>query len=411
VRKISVILILLVFACYGNAYKVDGSFETAFSSESNDSENTIKSENYFNLNNLNIYGNLFKFNFSGKYTYADKEEDSESLTEIYESYMSYSTFENKFSLKAGRFTNFTNRFMTIDGLNLEYNTNDYFGFEVFGGIPKFLFREDRYIDKQFRDTGDRIYGGKVFLNGIKKLDSYIQYSKEYDQEKTLQELVGAGLRHFVQLTDNVKILYSAKGEYELEYERLYRGDGYLKLSAGNFQISFSASRFNVKDGYSGERILVISNFSTGKEDRYSYSILYNFKGFLKVYQSTMRSYVQYPLDNWMKGDVYRAGLFLDYFANKGFLFDINFYYYDGELSDAKGAASKIDWSITNKLKFIFNGEYVKKDNWNDSENLYSLYTKAEYLFKKLTLSIYAEKNKNTIYLPDRRFGISARIIF
>ena len=413
-----VFFVILLFVVQSFAFDFNGSLsvqyeQTKEDEEYNEDENTL--ENRLILSDTELVKRYLSFNFYGTYTYEDNENsDNEKFTDIYSAYLDFSSFENKLHIKAGRFSFINNSFMTIDGIETTYRTNNYFGVTLFGGIPKYLDKDDRYINEEFRDTGERIYGGKVFLNGVKNTDGYLSYSLEEDDSKTVQELFGAGLgrdfRDFYLKDLNMSL--DGRLDYELNESEIYKADLRAGFDYKKLGLILRFTRFNVKDGYRNDRELVISNFSTGKEDRYSYTIEFKATDNIRLYQGLIHTLVEYPSGEWVRGNIAKGGADFSYFKEIGVITGFHGYYYDSELSSAEGAGGYVDWNITNNLKWTTEGEYVNLDNWNEDSNLYSLFTELEYILaNKYTFTLYYENNEETRYLPENRAGAKFKYTF
>jgi hypothetical protein len=177
-------------------------------------------------------------------------------------------------------------------------------------------------------------------------------------------------------------------------------------------LSADVTSYDVKDGSSYENELIISNFSTGKEDRYAFNIQYAVTEHIKPYQSTVFSRIELPSGEVETGEMYKLGVDFDWFKSMGLSSNIEGYYYNSEISNAKGGSVALDWNATKALKLSFEGEALRLENTSVEKDVYSLYFEAAYdVLKDLTVSAYAENNKETRYLPENRYGIKAAYSF
>jgi len=413
--RLKVIFIVLFFVTVAHSFEFNGRFSTKYEYSNDDNRyDRNRWENILILDNTEIIKDYLNFNFYGKFYVEDKDGDTKDFTDIYSGYIDFRTFENRFHLKAGRFNYINNTFMTIDGAEATLRTDYYFGITLFGGIPKYLDKDDRHINDEFRETGEVIYGGKLFLNGVENTTGYLSYSREEDDSDTVQELLGAGVgRTFIDLfVKGLKLNIDTKVDYEINEDELYKADIRGSLEYKKFVLILGYTRFNVKDGFRGGRELVISNFSTGREDRYFYTIEYWINENIKIYQGLVHTLVKYPSGEWVSGNIVKAGADFSYFKEAGVFTGVNGYYYENDIANAGGGGYYLDWNITNDLKWGVEGEYVKMNHWNDDYGIFSFYTDLEYkISKHYLLGAYFEKNEKTRYLPQERVGVKFEYIF
>lgn len=396
-------------AAYGSS--IHGELSTAYevALDAGEDEDTKRFwENYLRIDNAELIGPYLDLNFFGKYVRVDAEndEDSEDKTQIYSAYLHYSSFQNAVELKVGRFAYVGNRFLTLDGATFTVRTDYYFGATLFAGSLEYFDIDDRYINEIYRDTGNTLYGGKIFLNGVKHTNGYISYSKEENDAQTVQELVGAGLGQTISLSRAV-FEVGGKMEYDAEHDDIYKGSLRVRMTYASLAVMVDGTRYDVQEGVNYENELVLSNFSTGREDRLSYTVQLSFAKSLNVYQSAVLSSIEVDDDENLNGAIYKLGINIDFFETIGVTGNIEGYYYDSERYSANGESLAIEWNLTRALRMIFEGELLTLDNDEaDETTVYSLYLSAEYdIFKDLTLRIFCENNEETQYLPENRYGL------
>ncbi|QAR32574.1 hypothetical protein EP073_03880 [Geovibrio thiophilus] len=414
------LIFVLLAGSVQNAYSfsIDGSFSTSYESseeKGGDTEGTW--ENTLILDNVKLINPYLGFNFHGTYS----EEDGESFTDIYSAYVEFSSFERALEIKLGRFSFMGNRFLTLDGAEATVRTDWHFGVTAFGGVPEYFDSDDRHINESFRDTGDRLYGGRLFLNGVKNYTGYVSYSKEEDGDRTIQELMGLGLgRRFVSLRDKTVFLsLDGKIDYDMEDDEVYRGMARVYARYKKLGLIADATRIRVEDGSERLGELIITNFSSGKEDRYSYTVEYAINDHYTVYQGTTHVVLLNNFGEWVTGDIYKFGASVDHFKSHGLTSDIEMYIYDGSDSEANGVSFSLDWSILRELRFSFEAEYIGRSEikngtigMDKEESIYSIYGELEYdVIKDLAVSVYAENNRETRYLPENRYGVKATYSF
>jgi len=403
---LAAIMVCSGFSAY--AYNIDGFFSTAYEVSKDKGESTEGMwENYLSIDNAKLYDPYLGFNFYGRFA-TDSEEDSDSQSDVYSAYLDYNSFQNAVEVKAGRFAYIGNRFLTLDGALATVRTDYKFGVTAFAGKPQYFDADGRHINEKFRETGDKMYGGRVFLNGVKDTTGYVSYSKEYDSDITYQEFAGIGLGRVFALSGKNLLSIDAKGEYDMEENNFYRGSirAYLKRDA--LRLIAEGSKYNVKDGTNYQDILIISNFSTGQEEKMALTVQYAVTENFSPYFTVVSSKIEQESGDIVDGQIYKFGADFDWFKTSGVTANIEGYYYDSETANAKGASAALDWSLTKQFRLTFEGETLRLENYASEDSIYSLYADAEYdIMKDLTLSIYAENSQETRYLPENRYGVKA----
>ncbi|WP_022850475.1 hypothetical protein [Limisalsivibrio acetivorans] len=406
-KRILIPLIILL-SLSAHAITFNGEYSTGLEFQSGD-ENETSWENYLRLDSTELAEPYLDFNFFGRYAV----EDDEDRSDIYSAYFHYKGFEDAVSLKLGRFPYFGESLLTLDGFEAEIKTEYYFGATIFAGSPKYYDTDRRHINETFRDTGDRMYGAKLFLNGVKDTNGFISYTKEEtDDNDVVQELAGIGLSRHFSLNKGMLLTAGADAEYDTDRNDLYRANFRTALRNPKFGIIYRFSRYNVEEGKDYDRELIITNFSTGKEDRYSLSLRYKLTPNVSLYQTTVHTLIEYPSGEWISGDIIKLGAEANYYKKIGVTSTIEGYSYESKVSDAKGFSFSINWNLTREFRLSFQKEIVQLENWKEEDTVYSLYTEAEYMYKdNMRFNLYAEQNGETRYLPDSRLGVKASIDF
>jgi hypothetical protein len=253
------------------------------------------------------------------------------------------------------------------------------------------------------------------LNGVKNTSAYISYSKEEDDDRTIQELVGFGLGRVFVLNEDTFITVDGKLDYDQESNDLYRGIARVFAKHKKFAFSADASRIRVEDGSERFEELVITTFSDGKQDRYSYTLEYAINNNYKVYHSLVHSVI---LDNdgrWETGEIIKFGLNIDHFKTHGLTSEVEFYIYESDIAEATGGSFNIDWNITRELSTSFSAEYVgysQVAGLDREKDVYSIYADLEYdILRNLSVNLYAENSKETRFLPENRYGVKFKYFF
>jgi len=407
--KFTLILILLGITAAGYCYNIDGTLSTAYEVSKDKGESSEGLwENFLSIDNAKLLDPYIGFNFYGRYS----QEDGDSYTDIYSAYLDYSSFQKSVEVKLGRFSYVGNRFLTLDGAEATVRTDYLFGATVFAGSPEYYDSDERHINETFRDTGDRLYGGKIFLNGLPETSGYISYSKEEYKSEDLQEMLGLGLGRRFVLSDQKFVNLNGKLEYDTDESTIYKGTARIYVKADKLSVIADFNRYNVKDGSSYENELVISNFSSGRENRYGLTVEYALTDSYIPYAGLVHTELEMPSGAVAEGDISKMGLDVDYFKTHGLSANIEGYHYSSEISNANGGSVALDWNITREFRLRAETEMLRLENAKTRQNIYSMYFEAAYdVLKDLTIQGYAENNRETRYLPENRVGIKAEYSF
>lgn len=411
---ICTVLVMAMATAASGAF-IHGELSTAYEVSQDDSaededgdETQTLWETSLRIDDAVLLGPYLNASFYGKYyrEEAEDDEDSQNETEIYLAYLHYSSFQDAVELKAGRFVCAGSRFLTLDGALLTARTDYYFGATLFAGSPEYFEIDSRYVNETYRTIGDLLYGGRLFLNGLKHTNGYVSFSREEKDEQTVQELVGAGLEQTISLGKG-SLNVGGKMEYDTEQEDIYKGSLRLQIAYGWLTLMADGVRYNVQEGVNGESDLVISNFSTGREDKLSYTVQVALAQSVSIYQSTVLSSIEVADDEHIEGEIYKLGIDIDFFKTIGVTGNIEGYYYHSESYGANGGSLALKWSLTRALRMNFEGELLTLDDDEaDDTEIYSLYLSAEYeVLKDLTASLFCENNEETRYLPENRYGL------
>jgi len=407
VKLLRLILILILsLTAYASAFNIDGSLATSYEVSKNEGESSEGLwENYLSIDNAKLLDPYLGLTFYGRYSY--DESIQEDYTDIYSAYLDYSSFQKALEVRIGRFSYIANRFLTLDGAQVTFRTDFMLGATAFAGVPEYYDSDGRHINESFRDTGDRLYGAKVFLNGVKDTTGFISYSKEEEDDVTFQEMLGLGAGYRFNVSD-ISLHANGSMQYDMDSGVIYKGAAKLHMKYGKLRVNTDFITYNVKDGSTYEDELIISNFSSGKQDKYALYVQYDVTKNIAPYWSAVYSRMEMGSGLISKGEIYKLGSEFNYFKEFGIISGLEGYIYSSDISNAKGGSFDIDWSVTRAFRMNFESEMLRVEQSFEEKTIYSLYLRAEYdLLKDFTISVYAENNQETRYLPENRYGLKA----
>jgi len=401
-----VLILIFLMSVSAFAFNIDGSITTSYEvSKDKGEESEGLWGNYLSIDNAKLIDPYIGFTFFGRYVY--DESIQEDYTDVYSAYIDYSSFQDTLQVRVGRFSYVANRFLTLDGIQATLRTDFMLGATAFAGVPEYFDSDGRHVNESFRDTGDRLYGAKVFLNGVKDTTGFISYSKEEEEDVTFQEILGLGAGYRFNISD-AQMHANGSVQYDIEAGNIYKGAGKLYMKYGNLIVNTDFATYNVQDGSTYADELIISNFSSGKQDKYALSVQYDITKNISPYVSAVYARMEMPSGLVANGEIYKAGSNFNYFKEIGVMTTAEGYFYNSEVSNARGGSFDIDWSMTRTFRLNFEAEMLRVENTKTEKTIYSLYMKAEYdLLKDLTVSIFAENNQETRYLPENRYGLKA----
>ncbi len=371
---------------------------------------------YLNLNMLNVGVTGLSLHFYGDMQNSLKNADED--LDLYYGYIRYKTFQNAVDIKAGRFELINNNFMTVDGGQVTFITPAYFGVTLYGGVPYYKNFEDR--KEVFRDTGDLIYGGRVFLSGIESVSAYIGYSRETGKNSegrygVFSEILSAGGYYVYDMSsDGVESYASvnAVAEYDPFHGALSRLSGKANYRRGMFELVAFGDIFDIRDQYPKGRELIIRLLSTGKEMRYGGDAAFNPADWISIYGGVYGTTVEVNSGSNIYGAVYKAGFDLYFMKYAGLMFAGEFYYYDTGRYDALGGALSGEWRVTQDLSFILSGELASLKDGVDTINAYAVNAELTlHITRFLTASVFYEKGEKNRFIDDMRCGATVKYDF
>lgn len=360
------------------------------------------------LANLSLHG-------LGKYAHEWRENDS--ATSIYYLYGQHRTFEGRRDLLVGRFPLESHRFLTLDGLHLTMRPDRPWGYSLYAGQPRYMEIHNDRFERQFRDTGDYLAGGKVFLRGVEGLRANASYSREGDGSTVYRELIGIGGGKdffFPRADEEMVLALDGSLDYNPAESALDKLSARLfLLYSAKLRVVVQADRFDVREDYPAGRELIISLFSTGREDRAQYTITYDLRPEISLYQGTVFTEMEMPDGTWRQGRIIKGGISGNYRERWGVGFDAGLYHFDSHSSDATGLALNLNYWPAEAWFTQLGLEVVKIDApFRERERASSVIAEVGYQpGNTWRLAGYLERSDNPEFKNDFRTGIKLDYLF
>lgn len=291
--------------------------------------------------NLSLHG-------MGKY--AREWRQGDSATSIYYLYGHHRTFEGRRELQFGRFPLESHRFLTLDGLHYTRRPDRPYGYSLYAGQPRYMEIHDERFERQFRDSGDYLAGGKVFLRGVPDLRANVSYSREGGGGEVYREIIGLGggkdyfLPRRQEGREEIILALDGSVDYNPDKSVLDRLSARLfVIYSEKLRAVLQADRFDVRDDYPADRELIISLFSSGREERAKYTVTYDLKPQIAIYQSSVFTQLEMPDGAWRQGRIIKGGVSGDFKEAWGVVFDAGLYHFNSHLAEATGLALTLDY--------------------------------------------------------------------
>lgn len=367
-----------------------------------------------NLENMGTPG--LSLHFYGSMQNSLKNAD-ESL-DLYYGYIRYKTFQNAIDVKAGRFELINNSFMTVDGGEASFITPAYLGITLYGGVPSYKNFEDRKV--VFRNTGDLVYGGRIFLSGIENVHAYIGYSLETGRGDSgsfsvFSESLGAGGFYKYDLSSAGLKSYLTVGadvEYDPHNGVMSRLSGRFDYKYDFFGFKVFGDIFDVKDQYPQGRELIIQLLSNGSEKRLGGDVSFDISDIAYIYAGLYATNLQLKNDRSLNGMVYKGGFEINLMKEAHLTLGGEVYYYDTWLFDAAGGMLSVDWRISRDFALNISGEMAGMLGAGKPVTAYSVDTELKiYLLKGLEAAVYFGKGENNRFVDDIRCGLTVKYAY
>ncbi len=355
--------------------------------------------------NLSVHG-------FGKY--AREWEEGVSATSIYSLYGNYRTFEGRTDLRFGRFSQESHRFLTLDGLHLTRRPDMPLGYSLYIGQPRYMEIHNQRFERQFRDSGDYLAGGKVFLRGVEGVRANMSYSREGGGGDVYREIIGLGggrdffIPHHRQDEEDMILAADGSLDYNPDQSVIDRLSARLfMIYSPRLQAVVQVDRYDVRDDYPTDRELIISLFSTGREDRAKYTITYNLRPELALYQSSVFTELEMPDGARRQGRIIKGGVMGDFQEQWGVDFDAGLYHFDSHLAEANGGAMSVNYHPVQAWNLLLGYEYVDISKpLRDDDSAQTVSVEVGYRPGiKWKVAGYLEHSDNPEYRSDFRTGL------
>ncbi len=342
---------------------------------------------------------------------------SDSATGIYYLYANHRSFEGRSDLKLGRFPLESHRFLTLDGAQLTILTQRPWGYSLYAGQPRYLEVDEERLERQFRDTGAYLAGGKIFLQGYEGVRANASYSREGGGGEIHREIVGlAGGKDFFPLLAGRERTLALDGSLDYSPEQAAPD----RMSARLFLIwseklrgVLQADRYHVRDNYPAGREMIISLLSSGREDRAQYTLTYDFSPEIALYQAAVLTEMEMPDGAWRQGTIIKGGVSGNYREARGIDFDAGLYHFASHQAEATGVAlsmrytSRALWDLLLGLELVRIDAPFRRDNEARTISAEIGYTPAP----NWKLAGYLEQSDNPEFKSDFRTGLRLEYLF
>jgi len=410
------VVIVLVFPSIIYGTDVTGKYTAIYQGrEDRDGEKESIFDNYLRLDINNLFNPDISVHAYGKYGHGFNNDFSDG--DVYYLYLQYRTFEGRTDLRLGRFPIETHRFLTVDGINATLRPEGIIGVSAFAGQPRYLEIDPDRFHREFRDTGDYIFGGKVFLQGMKGLRANVSYSREGNGENVYRDLLGAGAGKDFNLKvfdTDVRISSDVLADYNTDKSNMDKLTGRVNVFFDKkVRVILGADRYNVKEDYPEGRELIMSLLSTGREDRLSYTIFYDITENLAVYQASTFTRLEMPDGEWHRGTIIKGGINGNFLKEAGLDFGVGVYRFDSFVAKASGVTTEIKWHLSGKWTFEGGVEAVSFNTpFRDSKTATTVTGEVKYSpNRRMNVAVFAEQSDNPEYTSDFRAGIRVEYNF
>lgn len=410
-KEVSALAVLIILAIPSilHGTEIAGKYTAIYQSrEDRDGEKASVFDNYLRLDINKLFHPDISVHAYGKYGHEFNNEFSDG--DVYYLYLQYRAFEGGTDLRLGRFPLEAHRFLTVDGLNATFRAAGIIGVSAFAGQPRYLEIDPDRFHREFRDTGDFIFGSKVFLQGIEGLRAHISYSRENGGD-VYRELLGAGAGKDFKLKvfdTDMRISSDVLADYNTDKSTLHKLTGRLYFSFDKkVRIILAADRYNVKEDFPEGRELIMSLLSTGREDRLSYTIFYDITRNWAVYQASTFTHLEMPDGEWHEGTIIKGGINGNFLKEAGLDFGVGVYNFDSFVAKASGVTAEIKWHLSGKWTFEGGVEAVFFNTpFRDSKTATTVTGEVKYSpNRRMNVAVFAEQSDNPEYTSDFRTGM------
>lgn len=348
---------------------------------------------------------------------AHEWRQNDSATSIYYLYANHRSFEGRSDLKLGRFPLESHRFLTMDGAQLTILPERPWGYSLYAGQPRYLEIYEERLERQFRDTGDYLAGGKIFLQGYEGVRANASYSREGGGGEIHREIVAlaGGKDFFPTLAGRERVLaLDGSLDYSPDQAALDRMSARLFLIwSEKVRGVLQADRYDVRDNYPGGREMIISLLSSGREDRAQYTVTYDFSPEIALYQATVFTEMEMPDGAWRPGTIIKGGVSGNYRDHWGIDFDAGLYHFESHQAEATGMALSMRYTPQSPWDLLLGLELVRIDApFRQEKSARSISAEIGYTpAPNWKLAGYLERSDNPEFKSDFRTGLRLDYLF
>jgi hypothetical protein len=412
VKKLLVIILSAALFSPVFAAKYDGYYSAGYEQYERFGETYSFITNSIKFGAEKLWTDGLSLYVQGDYITALKNERSHG--ELFLGYLNYKSFQGATDISLGRFAHITNRFLSLDGVSVSQITPWYFGVSGFIGAPNYLDGTD-YVDA-FRHTGDLSYGGKIFLNGVKRIKFNLNYYRETGKDETdsfavYKETAGFGAAVFSGEGGNFRS-FDAALDQDIYHGNLARASARFSIVHGGFKGAVFGDYFDVRDDYPFDRELIIRFISSGEESRGGFTADYKIASRVDVYAGFTYTNVVLRSGDDAVGQIYRAGSEISLVKEAGLSANLEVYDYESEIMRAFGFAAGFQWQFSED--FVLSGTIEKaylRESIHDNDASSGEIRLLTYLTEDFSLLLYAQIGSDNRFVDKTRWGGELKYAF
>jgi hypothetical protein len=406
-------VVLSFFISYVFAAEYDGFYSIGYEQYKRFGVSSSFIARALNFSAEDLFIEEFSFNIQGSHFIAVKNE--KSYVELYLAHLRYREFQGA-DISIGRFAHPMNKFLFLDGVSVSQITPCYFGVSGFIGVPNYIDADENL----FRDTGNLSYGGRIFLNGIKKINFNLNYYREtgFDEKDAFsvyKETAGFGLSYFNGERENI-LSFDLTLEQDISHGTPAGASVRFSLIRDGFHALFYGDYFDVRNDYPFGRELILRFISYRKESKGGFTAGYDLTDAINIYAGFAYTNVALSTGMSADGQIYRAGAKLTFIKDAGLSANIEVYDYESEFIGAYGVSAGFQWRFAEYFalsagweKAFLRGTCHDNCHYNKAAN--GKVKLLVYLTENHTFSLYAHTGSDNRYMDKNRWGVEIKYMF